>query len=57
MNSPRIALALILLSLACAAMAFLTGCKTLGTSQVCVKTDYGTFCYQLPELPKPTSSK
>jgi hypothetical protein len=57
MNSPRIALALILLSLACAAMAFLTGCKTLGNSQVCVRTDYGTFCYQLPELPKPTNSK
>jgi hypothetical protein len=57
MKPPRIALALILLSLACASMAFLTGCKTLGTSQVCVKTDYGTFSYQLPELPKPASSK
>jgi hypothetical protein len=54
MKPPRIALALIIISLACAAMAFLTGCQSLGTPQVCVRTDYGTFCY---ELPKPTSSK
>ena len=36
------------------AMPFLTGCKTLGVS---LHTDYGKFSYQLPELPKPTSSK
>jgi len=35
-------------------MAFLTGCQSLGTPQVCVRTDYGTFCY---ELPAPKSSK
>ena len=57
MTPPRLALALILLSFALAAMAFLTGCQSLGTPQVCVKSDYGTFCYELPELPKPTSSK
>jgi NADH:ubiquinone oxidoreductase subunit 6 (subunit J) len=54
MNPPRLALALILLSFALAAMAFLTGCQSLGDAQVCVRTDYGTFCY---DLPKPTSSK
>lgn len=51
---PRFALILILLSFALAAMAFLTGCQSLGTPQVCVRTDYGTFCY---ELPKPKSTK
>jgi hypothetical protein len=54
MKTGHIALGLILLSLACAAMAFLTGCQSLGTPQVCVRTDYGTFCY---EMSKPTSSK
>ena len=54
MTPPRLALALILLSFALAAMAFLTGCQSLGDAQVCVRTDYGTFCYNLP---KPTSSK
>jgi len=57
MKTGHIALGLIIISLSVAAMAFLTGCKTLGSSQVCMKTEYGTFCYQLPELPKPTSSK
>lgn len=57
MNPKHVAIALILLSFAFAAMAFLTGCQSLGTPQVCVKTDYGTFCYELPELPAPTSSK
>lgn len=54
MTSPRLALLLILLSFAIAAAAFLTSCQSLGGAQVCVKSDYGTFCY---ELPKPTSSK
>ena len=54
MNAPRFAFALILLSFLLAAMAFLNGCQSLADAQVCVKTDYGTFCY---ELPKPTSSK
>jgi NADH:ubiquinone oxidoreductase subunit 6 (subunit J) len=54
MNPPRLALAIILLSFALAAMAFLTGCQTLGATQVCVRTDYGNLCY---ELPAPNSSK
>jgi hypothetical protein len=32
----------------------LTGCKTL---RVGFTTDYGTFSYELPELPKPTTTK
>lgn len=54
MKPGHIALGLIIISLAFAAMAFLTGCETLGVS---LQTDYGKFTYQLPELPKPTSSK
>jgi hypothetical protein len=54
MKPGHIAITLVLLSFAFAAMAFLTGCQSLGTPQVCVKTDYGTFCY---EMAKPTSSK
>ena len=54
MKTGHIALGLIIISLAFAAMAFLTGCQSLGTPQVCVRTDYGTFCY---EMAKPTSSK
>jgi hypothetical protein len=53
MKPGHIALGLIIISLTLA-MAFLTGCKTLGVS---LHTDYGKFSYQLPELPKPTSSK
>jgi len=54
MTPPRLALAIILLSFALTAMALLTSCQSLGDAQVCVRTDYGTFCYNLP---KPTSSK
>jgi hypothetical protein len=56
MKTGHIALGLIIISLsfAFAAMSFLTGCQSLGTPQVCVRTDYGTFCY---EMAKPTSSK
>jgi len=54
MKPRRIALAMILISMGFLALAFLTGCAGLGSPQVCVKTDYGTFCY---EMPKPTSSK
>lgn len=54
----HIALSLICVGLTFAAMAFLTGCAGgFGSPQVCLKTDYGTFCYALPEVPKPTSSK
>lgn len=39
------------------ALLLLGGCAGMGSPQLCLKTDYGNFCYQLPELPKPTSSK
>jgi hypothetical protein len=54
MKPHRLALALILLSFVLAAMALLTGCQSLGTTQVCVRTDYGNLCY---EMPAPKSSK
>jgi hypothetical protein len=54
MKPHRLALALILLSFVLAAMALLTGCQSLGDAQVCVRTDYGNICY---ELPAPKSSK
>jgi hypothetical protein len=50
MNPKQIALGMILLSFAFLAMAFLTGCSTLGIS---LQTDYGMFTYELPE-PKGT---
>jgi hypothetical protein len=50
MNPKQIALGLILISLAFFAMAFLTGCSTLGVS---FETQYGRFTYELPE-PKGT---
>jgi hypothetical protein len=51
MKPQKIALGLILISLAFLAMAFLTGCKTLGIS---LETQYGRFTY---ELPQPTGTK
>lgn len=50
MNPKQIALGLIIISLAFLAMAFLTGCSTLGVS---FETQYGRFTYELPE-PKGT---
>jgi hypothetical protein len=50
MNPKQIALGMILLSFAFLAMAFLTGCTTLGIS---LQTDYGMFTYELP-APKGT---
>jgi hypothetical protein len=51
MNPKKIALGMILISFAFLAMAFLTGCETLGIS---LQTQYGSFTY---ELPKPTGTK
>ena len=51
MKPQKIALGLILISLAFLAMAFLTGCETLGIS---LETQYGRFTY---ELPQPTGTK
>jgi hypothetical protein len=50
MNPKQIALGMILISFVCLALAFLTGCATLGVS---LQTDYGKFTYELPE-PKGT---
>jgi hypothetical protein len=50
MNAKQIALGMVLISFAFLAMAFLTGCTTLGIS---LQTDYGMFTYELPE-PKGT---
>jgi hypothetical protein len=50
MKPQKIALGLILISLAFLAMAFLTGCTTLGIS---LDTDYGRLTYELP-APKGT---
>lgn len=56
MKPAHIAFGMVLLSLAMLAMAFLTGCAGgLGSPQVCLKTDYGTFCYALPEMPTPST--
>jgi len=58
MSSPaQIATTGLLIGYIFVAISFLTGCSTFGAPQVCLKTDYGTFCYQLPELPNPSSSK
>jgi hypothetical protein len=50
MKPEKIALSLILISFAFLAMAFMTGCTTLGIS---LQTDYGMFTYELP-APKGT---
>jgi len=50
MNPKQIALGLVIISLAFLAMAFMTGCETIGIS---LKTDYGMFTHELPE-PKGT---
>ncbi len=51
MSAKQMALGLILISFAFLALAFLTGCTTLGIS---LETQYGRFTY---ELPKPTGTK
>jgi hypothetical protein len=53
----QIVTGLIATAFAVGALLLLSGCAGIGSPQVCLKTDYGTFCYALPEIPKPTSSK
>ena len=53
----QIVTGLLATAFAVGALLLLGGCSTLGSPQVCLNTDYGTFCYALPERPKPTSSK
>jgi hypothetical protein len=50
MKPEKIALGMILISFVFLALAFLTGCTTLGVS---LETDYGRLTYELPE-PKGT---
>lgn len=50
MNPKKIALGMIIASFGFLALAFLTGCTTLGVS---LETDYGRLTYELPE-PKGT---
>jgi hypothetical protein len=50
MKPEKIALGMILISFGFLALAFLTGCTTLGVS---FETDYGRLTYELPE-PKGT---
>ena len=53
----QIVISLLATAFAVGALLLLGGCAGIGSPQLCLKTDYGTFCYQLPELPAPTSSK
>lgn len=51
MTPKQVAALLLMIGWLCLAMAFLTGCETLGVS---LETDYGRFTYQLPEIPSRT---
>lgn len=53
----QIVTALLVSAFAVGALLLLGGCAGIGSPQLCLKTDYGNFCYQLPVLPPPTSSK
>ena len=53
----QIVLGLLATAFSVGALLLLGGCASMGSPQLCLKTDYGTFCYALPELPKLTSSK
>lgn len=53
----QIVTGLLATAFAVGALLLLGGCAGIGSPQLCIKTDYGNFCYQLPELPAPTSSK
>ena len=50
MKPEKIALVMVVISFAFLALAFMTGCTTLGIS---LQTDYGRLTYELPE-PKGT---
>jgi len=50
MKSGYVALGFVLILFALAA-ALLSGCAGMTSPQFCVRTDYGTFCYAMPELP------
>jgi len=50
LSARTIALWMIVLSFAFLGMALLTSCAGFNNPAVCVKTDYGTFCYELPDI-------
>ena len=50
MNAKTVALWMILVSFAFLGMAFLTSCAGFKNPSLCVKTDYGTLCYELPDI-------
>jgi len=50
MSAKTIALWMIVLSFAFLGMAFLTSCAGFKNPSVCLKTTYGTLCYELPDI-------
>jgi len=56
MSAKTVALWMIVLSFAFLGMAFLTSCAGFNNPSLCVKTDYGTFCYT-PEFSKTLHDK
>jgi len=50
MNAKQIAVSMIVVSFIFLGIAFLTGCTALGQPTFCVETQYGKFCYELPEI-------
>jgi len=58
MTARTLALWMVIFAFACLGMAFLTSCAggAFSTPQLCIKTDYGTFCYQ-PEFTRTLKDK
>jgi hypothetical protein len=50
MKPKKIVIVMIVISFVFLGMAFLTGCSALGQPTICVETQYGKFCYELPEI-------
>ena len=50
MKPKKIVVAMIVASFIMLGMAFLTGCAGFGQPTLCVETQYGKFCYELPEI-------
>jgi len=50
MSAKQIALWMIVLSFAFLGMALLTSCAGYGTPQICLRSQYGTLCYELPDI-------
>jgi hypothetical protein len=50
MKPKKIVVAMIVTSFIMLGMAFLTGCAGFGQPTLCVETQYGKFCYELPEI-------